>query len=103
MGYILVVRFIELQNINRLLSDKRLQYVFLFGFLPTFTLWLILGFVWFVEAITSDCVGAMNNKCLECKRQFRLLPCDVSVSTPIPVVLRFSFPRNKKQSIRSYY
>lgn len=57
MGYFLIIRVIELQNIDRLLGEKRLQCIFLGIFTPTYSLWLALGIAWYYEASVSGCVS----------------------------------------------
>ena len=56
MGYTLLIRTIELQNMHRLLSQRQLQVIFLGFLMPTFLAWLVLGFHWLFNAFSTDCV-----------------------------------------------
>lgn len=55
MGYTVAIRAVELVKIDSLLKDRRLKYLFLGVFFPTFGLLLGLGVSWWIEAIKSDC------------------------------------------------
>jgi hypothetical protein len=55
--YFSVIRVIELDGINDLATDRKLQRVFLWFFLPTFLLLTVVGFVAFFRAGSSKCVS----------------------------------------------
>jgi hypothetical protein len=54
--YFLIIRVVELRSLDIVLANKRLQLLFLGGFLPTYLIWTVLGFMWFFEASISKCV-----------------------------------------------
>ena len=54
--YFLIIRVVELRTLDSVLSNKRLQLLFLGGFLPTYLLWTVLGVLWFFEASIAKCV-----------------------------------------------
>ena len=56
MGSFLVIRIMELNNLDVLLTSKRILALFLGLFLPVQLILTILGFRWFFEAAKSKCM-----------------------------------------------
>lgn len=56
MGSFLVIRIVELNNLDVLLANKRILSLFLGVFLPLQLILTSLGFRWFFDAAKSRCM-----------------------------------------------
>lgn len=57
MPYFILIRAVELEKLDELMTNKRLHVLFCGIFFPSYLLLTILGFHWFFEATTSKCVS----------------------------------------------
>jgi hypothetical protein len=56
MASFLVIRIVELNNLDVILANKRILTLFLGVFLPLQLILTFLGFRWFFEAAQSKCM-----------------------------------------------
>jgi hypothetical protein len=57
MVYFTLIRIVELNNLDRILTDRRLKTLFGWVFLPTYTFMTVCGFKWFLQAAHDKCYG----------------------------------------------